>query len=342
MRENPFERHYPLLVILAFLTLLLVPLRTFALDPAGFEENFYGRRDLVAWASNLRIWIGDRVFPKVLVGEDGWLVYTAEHDIDGYQRANPFTAGELARIQQSLDALSARYAARGTTLLVVVPPNKNTIYPERVPREIPVLDGDSALEQLVVYLRENGKTQILDLRPALLAAKAEQEIYYATDTHWNDYGVYIAYQQIMSSLQANFPGLPVHPRSDFKVVRRQPEQLDLAKNIGATLFPEQKVQFAIQFDTRTAYKTVNVGGRKIQFSYNPDSSLPSAVVYHDSFFFRIIPLLGESLSHGIFVQNYMGGGLWSLSWVEEYDPDIVIIEFSERYIHDLPILIDPD
>ena len=157
--------------------LLVLPLRTLALDPGAIDENFYGRSYLIPWIADLRVRIGDRVFPKVVLGDHGWLVYTAENDIEGYQRADPFSDEELARIQRSLDALTAKYAQQGITLVVVVPPNKNTIYPERVPVEIPVMDNESSLSQLISYLQEHGTTQIPDLRPALLAAKEQQELF---------------------------------------------------------------------------------------------------------------------------------------------------------------------
>ncbi|HVN14525.1 MAG TPA: hypothetical protein VMT73_02205 [Anaerolineales bacterium] len=336
------SRIYTLIFIAVFIGLLLVPLRTLALDPNTIGDTFYMHDRLIAWTQNLRVLIGDRVFPKVIVGSHGWLVYTAENDIEDYQKADPFTEQQMAHIQQSLDALSANYAKRGITLLVVVPPNKNTIYPENVPAQVPIIGKVSKFDQLINYLHQHGKTQILDLRPALLAAKNQEQIYYSTDTHWNDYGAFIAYQQVMAVLQKTYPNLVARPQSDFKVVKREPDYMDLSVNIGTTLLPESKVQFVPEFDTHTTYKNVTIGGRKIMFSYNPDSSLPKVIIYHDSFFFRVIPLLGEHFSNGLYIQNYLGGGLWSLSWVDEQKPNVVIIEFAERYLQDLPLLIAPE
>ena len=336
------KKYYPIFFIVLFLGLLLMPLRTLALDPHAIEESFYLRGQLIDWTVRLRVLLGDRVFPKVIVGQDGWLVYTAESDIEDYQKADLFSAQELVSIQTSLDELAARYAERGVRLVVVVPPNKNTIYPERVPPQVPVIGETSKLEQLSAYLQAHGQTQLLDLRPALLAAKAEREIYYATDTHWNDYGAYIAYAALLDELHKTQPSLGPRPLSDFKMTTRAPEQLDLAGNMGATLYEESKLQLAPNFETHTTYKNVTVGGRKLMFSYNPDSSLPRLVLYHDSFFFRVIPLLGEHFSYGVYVQNYIAGGLWSLSWVDEQKPDVVIIEISERYLKDLLLLIDPE
>jgi alginate O-acetyltransferase complex protein AlgJ len=341
MAKRSLNPIYHLVFSIGFVGLLLIPLRTLNLSPDSIEEEFYGRSFLIQAATNLRVAIGDRVFPKAIIGDDGWLVYTAENDIEDYQNANLFTDEELARIQTSLDRLTSTYAERGKTLLVVIAPDKNSIYPERVPNKIPVFGEESALDQLVSYLHEHGTAQILDLRPALLAAKDERQIYYATDTHWNDYGAFVAYNEILSALGKTFPNLQAHPEGDFKVTTSEPDLLDLSENIGTTLLRESKIQFVPQFDSDTNYKTVNVGGRRIQFSTNSNADLPTAIVYHDSFFFRVIPFLGEHFSSAMYIQNYMGGGLWNLSWVDERRPGIVIIEFTERYLHDLPLLIDP-
>lgn len=335
-------RHYAKLFIVIFFGMLLLPLRTLVFDPYAIEDSFYPRARLVTWTSNLRLTLGDRVFPKVVVGDDGWLVYTAEGDVEDYQKTEAFSGEELTRIQAGLDALSARYAEEGITLIVVIPPNKNTIYPERVPSEIPVVGEVSKLDQLVDYLNANGQQQILDLREPLLAAKAEREIYYATDTHWNDYGAYIAYAAILQELQKTFPNLSAYPSSSFNVSTAEPDQLDLSRNIGVTLLPESRIQFAPLFDLGTSYKELNLGGRKMLVSYNADESLPDLIMYHDSFFFSVIPLLGEHFHHGLFIQNYTGGGLWNLSWVDEQKPDVVIIEFTERYLDDLFKFIDPN
>jgi hypothetical protein len=336
------KERYPFLLITAFLALLLIPLRTLAFDPNAIEDSFYGRGRLINLISDLRLRLGDRVFPKVIAGENGWLIFTAEGDIQDYQKVEAFTPEELASFQTDLDALSALYAERNITLLVVVIPDKNTIYPERVPPQIRVIGTESRLEQLTSYLQAHGETQILDLRPALTAAKAEHELYYATDTHWNGYGSYLAYSAILNELQRTFPNLRARPASDFKVVEREPETLDLAANIGTTLFPESKIQLVPQYDQHTSYKTVNLGGRRLMFSYNADASLPDLVMYYDSFFFTVNPLLGEHFHQGLFVQNYSGGGLWNLSWVDERQPDVVIIEFNERYLEDLPKFINPE
>ena len=276
------------------------------------------------------------------MGDDDWLVYTGEAELQVYDRSTQFSSDDLAGFQQNLDALTSSYAERGITLLVVVPPSKNTIYPERVPSEAPVFADESKLDQMVTYLHQHGQTQLIDLRPALLAARSEREMYYATDTHWNDYGAYIAYAALMDELHKKYPALAPHPASDFKAVEQEPDLLDLSRNMGTTLLRESKIRFVPQFERHTTYKNLNLGQRKLMISHTPDDSLPDLVLYYDSFFFDVIPMLGEHFHQGYYIQNYTGGGLWNLSWVDEQQPDVVIIEFTERYLDDLPRFIDPE
>jgi len=342
MLLSRFRNAYPWLFVTAFLVLLLIPLRTLVLDPYAIEESFYPRSRLVALNANLRFVLGDRVFPKVIVGKDNWLVFTGENDLDDYQKSRQFTEDELAQLQQNLDALSARLAKRGITLLVIVPPNKSTIYPELVPDEIPVFDETGMLDRIVTYLHEHGKTKIIDLRPALLAEKKQHQIYYATDTHWNGYGVYIAYAALMTELNKVYPQINARTSGDFIVDTAEPEIMDLSRNMGVTFLPEAGIRFLPTYDLQANFKQIDLSSRKLMFSHVSDPNLPDLVLYYDSFFFNVIPMLGEHFNNGVYVQNFSGGGLWNLSWVDERKPDVVIIEFSERYLDALPRFIDPN
>jgi alginate O-acetyltransferase complex protein AlgJ len=340
--KNRFAGVYPFFFIIAFFGLLLLPVRDLNLDPRTIDQSFYGRERLITAVTDFRVLIGDRVFPKVLVGKDHWLVFTAENSIDDYQNDIPLTKKKLSEIQRGLDAVTAHFEEQGITLLVVVAPNKNTIYPELVPPEIPVIGNESRLDQIIDYLKQHGRTGILDLRPALLAAKRERQVYYATDTHWNDYGVFVAYQQIIDALQPDYPELKAHLLSDYRLVPPEGGNLDLANNIGSSLLTEMKVQLTPNFVSDVSFKELSLdNGRTITFSFNPDPSLPKAIVYHDSFFFRMIPILSENFSRVIYIPHYTGGGIWNLSWVEEEKPDVVIVEFTERYIQDIPRLVKP-
>ena len=342
MQISKLRELYTTIFILVFIGMLLLPLRTFNLNPNTIEDDFYLRTRLVSLTTDLRLAIGDRVFTQVLIGKDGWLVYNAEGDLDVYERTESFSEQQLAQFQNNLDNLAFDYAKRGITLVVVVAPSKNTIYPEYIPSEINQFSTVSKLDQVVSYLNVHGSTNILDPRPALLEASTKQQMYYATDTHWNDYGRHLAYSLVMEQLSGKYPNLTPRPLSDFIQQPLDPMRFDLAEVLGTNLMNEASTSLTPAFDLLASFKVINAGGRRILFSNTGDESLPNLVAYYDSYFVNITPLLAEHFNRGIFVQNYIGGGLWDLSWVDQQKPDVVIIEIAERQLDGLFKLIDPN
>ena len=327
MKKISYPSWYSSFFIFIFFSMLLIPLRQLNFNPHQIN-NFYGREHLIALASNFR------VLPKILVGEEGWLFYTGEKNMDDYQNVIPFTDEELALIQINLDALSKDYEEKGITLLIVIPPRKSSIYPEYMPEEIWVRGSVSRLDQLISYIDKNGKTSIMDFRSILIDAKKDRDVYYKTDTHWDEYGSYIAYREITTELAKKHPEIQPHPFTDYEIIVKN-VSLDIANNIGTNIFNEPKATLQHQAEAYADFQEIKAGGRRILFSSMSNPDLPTAVIYFDSFFFPINPLLGEHFSQATYIQNYFGGGIWKLSWVEKNHPDIVIIEFTERYIHDL-------
>ncbi|RPH63333.1 MAG: hypothetical protein EHM81_00295 [Chloroflexi bacterium] len=249
----------------------------------------------------------------------------------------------MREIKQDIFAVQEELKNRGITLLIVIVPNKSTIYPDYMPAEIPVIGERSRLDQLSSYLRRGDKKiRVLDLRPALREARKEHQIYYSTDTHWNDYGAHAAYSRIISTLGQAYPVLQPHPLADFRYESFGMQTLDLSVNIGASILKEEKFQLKPTFDSATNYKTLALdNGRRITLSWNPDQRLPRALIYHDSFFFQVNPMLGAHFSNATYIPHYTGDGIWDLDWIDQQDPDIIIVEFAERYIHDLTRLLKP-
>lgn len=324
--------------MIGFLLLLALPLIGVK-DFSAIEKTFWGREFLLRTYSNFRLYaLGDRIFNSVIAGKDNWLMYTGEISLDDYQNTMPFSEAQLSLIQRKLDGLEARLNAQGIEMLVVVPPNKNTIYPEYFPPQIPVMGEKSRLDQLVEYQAEHGQAQILDLRPAFMEARQEQQIYYATDTHWNPYGALLAYQEIIRALQPAFPELQPRQLADFEYVSQGMRAGDMGVKLGQITVEEHyfdlKPKYKPQFTSRSF---ADRNGVNIVHSYHPDQSLPRLFMYRDSFSSTLFPLLADHFSKGVYV--------WTFHVDEEMitaeQPDVVIIECTERYLTVLQNLPEP-
>jgi hypothetical protein len=135
----------------------------------------------------------------------------------------PLLSPKTQIIQTRLAAFAWIRAQRCAFAGVVVP-DKQAFYPEYVPGWVRRAPGLSPLDQLLAAQKTKPGEAILDLRPALLAGKAERPVYWRGDTHWNSYGAYLAYAEIMAALRAQAPpawqqqpGLQTHPLNDYEL-----------------------------------------------------------------------------------------------------------------------------
>lgn len=332
---------WSLLFVSAFMGILFITFFTW--QEYDFESTDFPYRGLIAgsYLNIRREVLKERVFDKTLIGKERWLIYTDEGSIDDYQHINAFSEADLQRLQQALDTLNADLHQKGIKFLVVIPPNKNTIYPEYVLDEIPVVAAPSRYDQLMDYMRQHGETQILDLRPALLEARKTRVVYFAKDTHWNDHGAIIAYQEILQALHADFPVLEPHPLSDFKQTTQTGVELDLAQTIIAPDLVTDDIVLTPLYVSNTTYVQTKYSHRRLTIGTNPNTLLPKAVIYHDSFFNRLIPLIGDHFQKTVFVPINSPPEVWNFSWIDSEKPDIVILEFTERYIDQIPKYVDP-
>jgi len=340
--DSPFADMYSS----AFSALVLILLISFVfksgLSLASISTDFRWRRSLISLYTSFRLKLGDRVYNETLVGKDGWFFYTDDFSIDDYQKIIEFRPNKLARLQKRLDRLNADLKAEGVILLVVIPPDKSTIYPQYMPGAIPVVGQKSRLDQFIEYMKLNGNTDILDLRSALLTASRSRDIYHKTDTHWNDVGAYYAYEQIMNALSSSYPSLTPHGMSDYKYTYAGNSVHDLSLLMGLSNYTEEnwllKPDFAIQLEQT---RTVLPDGRYIGTVTNADTRLPKLLVFRDSFYEPLAHFIEPHFSRVKTIPFTYKKDVWSLDWIQREKPDIVIIEVAERVLDIcLPMLLE--
>ena len=334
-----------------FLTILVVVgLGSFFISPsfdnAIMENNMGGGSLLVTILSRSRYLLGDQVYDIALAAKGDWFVYIGQNSMDDFQNVIPFTSQNLIDIQRKLDHLSTFLQSQGIQLIVVVPPNKNTIYPEYIPASIPVIGSQSRLDQILSFERENGQFKVMDLRADLLQAKNEHLTYSPCGTHWTTFGAYIAYRDIMSFLTKDYPNLKPYGLGDYSFTASQletdlvdSEPLGRENCSGIEMDPRYQHQVITTqnwiptLDTSTNF----IFPTKIT-TLNADSSLPRLLMYGDSFANLLRPLLADHFSQAVTLLAYPTAKLYTDIEIEK--PDVVIIEFTERNL--IYLLLLPD
>ncbi len=333
---NVVLKKYSLIFCALFIGLLLLPLQGFSGDLDHFEDSFWGAEELRRGYAVFRQYgMRDIYFDKAILSRDNWLVLSAPGSTDDYQQTNLFTQEELAAIQASLDDTNTKLEEQGIVFLVVFPPNKNTIYPEHMPPQIPVLGSQSRLDQVFSYLKQHGKTQVLDLRPALLAEKKVRPVFFSTDTHWNPYGALVATRETVLALQGRYPTLNAYDFADYVKPPAIQNLGDLARNYVPSSAPEEWFGLEPKFGRQWSRFNLSDVMPVMVMTVNQNAALPRVLIYHDSFMIWQYDFVADYFSKATFVWSYQV----NQDFVRGEKPDIVILECTERY---LPSLISED
>ncbi len=171
-----------------------------------FATHFFLRDRGVTWTNEILARMGNIVFHDVLVGDQGWLYLTDENNLSYYQCNRPFTQEELAILVNKVELMREISLRKGANFLLLISPNKESIYPEFLPADIRVSGNTCRMDQAFQALRTAGM-DVIDLREPLLDAKPTSQLFFRTDTHWNDTGAFLAYNVVISDLKKHFPSL---------------------------------------------------------------------------------------------------------------------------------------
>ncbi|NOT05388.1 MAG: hypothetical protein HOP27_12400 [Anaerolineales bacterium] len=334
-------RYTQFFVLSILCAIIYVMTQSISLGTTKIQENLYKKDFLIERVTLLRMKIGDRIFPQTLIGKDGWMEYTGGGNLDDFQNVKELDNKKI--LGEKLGTLNQYLESQGITLLIVVTPNKATIYPDKLPEQMKSLPTQSRLDSLISYLESNNLPVILDLRPALKKARQNQDVYYKTDTHWNGYGAFIAYTTIMNTLRGSYPELKPYETSDMELVTKNPDILGIPRALMHVNFITETSFFFTpkELFVQTLHPTLPPGDTfgYNQYSWISDSKLPSLLMFHDSFgSLYLNNYLSMNFGKSHFIQNNMPKYLTEES-IQQFKPDIIVIEIVERNLDGLVFLL---
>jgi len=224
---------------------------------------------------------------------------------------------------------------KGIKYLLVIVPIKSTIYPEYLPDWLTRSPRPSKLDQFTEYMKAHSTVPVLDLRPALLAAKTNAFVYLNTDSHWNNLGAFVGYQEIVKTLGSQFPGMQPLPQSafDFKELPDGSGR-DLAKMLG--LESQFREKHFYEYHPLPPLQPLNhinpelPANRWRKPTIHPvitecPQAQGRAIVYHDSYGWSLLDFLGYHFNRTFWFSRPD----WQPEDIENIKPDIVIDERAE-------------
>jgi hypothetical protein len=299
-----------------------------------WADSFGFRSTLVRWSGELRYFgLGVSPSTSVVKGKDGWLFYAGDSGMDDYVRESPFEPERLGEWRETLVRSREWLRREGIGFVFTIAPDKHVVYPEYLPETIRPVGTTYRMDQLFRALDGTGVPAV-DVRKELLAAKARERLFEKTDTHWNERGAFVAYQQLVGAIREQVPAVPpAFPRADFDAISRNESGLDLAGMIGLKDVLREDRLLLVPHRPRLAHTVEPIGGQPWWGSGRivteiPGSTLPRAVIFRDSCSSRLAPFLSEHFSRVVY--------LWQDNFDEEVirqeRPAVVIQEIVGRHL----------
>ena len=275
-------------------------------------------------------------------GLDGWLFL-----IGGSNPFLPFLNGEESLAPETVQAWShllrgrqQAFAEKGIKYIHIFAPEKLSIYPEKFREN---LTSDKCHSQV---LSEKLGSLFLNLVPFLQRTKTKVDCYNKTDSHWNFYGCFAAYQKLMFALS-----LP----ADNSLLNIPRKEKDVVWDLGAHFDPPIREKSRIPSLPRHAIRihaNAPVLYKEHTRRYNePGLHVGSAAVFrntHATVAQRVM-LFGDSFSEyrphmltGLLAETFAEVHfVWScgsidFAYIDAFKPDIVISETAERFVTTLP------
>jgi alginate O-acetyltransferase complex protein AlgJ len=266
----------------------------------------------------------------VLVGNEGWLFTSEEFKF--------YPEGEKG-IQEKLELASlaqAQLAEQGINLVVALIPSKARVYSEHLGRySLPSYNQD--LYQKFIEELEARNTTVINLLEPLQSAKAEQDVFLKTDTHWTPFGAEIVAKEI-ARVVAEKGLLPSLDSSTYqtKAVETIDHKGDLLSYIPLGTLQERIGPKFDRLEQRATEGSSENGG------LFGSSSIPVVLVgtsYSANTLWNFDGALKEAL--GVDVLNVANQGEGPVVPMQDYlagndlkdtPPELVIWEIPERFI----------
>lgn len=296
-----------------------------------FDTSFMLRKFAYQFTMNFRFFaLKDRFYNETYTKDHQWLSFINDISLNDFQNVIPFTSEELQKIQNNLDNLNSELNKMNIKFYVIVPPNKNTIYPEYLLPEIPILGDQSRLSQLIEFQREHGTVKIIDVRDRLNELKQKELIYYETDTHWNPRGTYEGYRALIGAIQEDFPIIEPIELEACNISNDHKLPGDLGDMSGwLDIYSTFDIILPSVAAQVTSREEIIDGVNYIYFENNI-SDLPKAIIYRDSFF-SSQPYLPYNFRELTAIFSYR----IDMDLIREEKPDVVILLMTERSLHAL-------
>lgn len=304
-------------------------------------ENYYN--DNLPFRSFIRnIWtnfnfyvLNESTTTQVLIGKnDGdisstWLFFQDEIEgnaVKETQGIYKFSNDEVISISDAIKENTEKLKEKEIELLYTIIPNKENLYREKLPDNIKIYDEKTRVDKLIDYINdENEIENVLYLKKLLQESKNQEQVYYRQDTHWNEYGAFLGFKEIVNKIEPEYNDFNYEIEfSEEQIIEKDLSKMSGIKDILKDRIPNVEFLPEVEYAS-TVFETEN----RIEITECENAPIDKTLmVVGDSFRVAMIPYFSKIYTKVIFLHrcdygNYM---------LEAYQPDVIVCQFLERYV----------
>ena len=228
---------------------------------------------------------------------------------------------------------------RGAEIIYMIVPSPMTTYPELAPDYLKQGTGTTRLDQVTKGLTDAGAT-VIDLRETFNEHKYdEMPLYYKLDSHWADYGAYLAYVELFNHISKTFKQATPRDIDDFKWTADYYVSADACLYLDIPQTEVYEYGYYREFDFEDPANITSIPRyRGMQLIYNDLTTIektfstgnyayPNCIVYRDSYCAGIYDLIPERMNNTHYI------GMWNYAWqnslIQNERPNYVIYIIAE-------------
>lgn len=315
--------------------------KLFALLEEVYNDRVPFRSVFVCWSQAFhRILFPGAMSDRAIIGTDNFVFFASngsDNTFRQYCGDIRLTSFEKNKVLKNFQKTYNYLASRNIITLFVAAPNKIDIYYDKLPvKRRFAFDKDltprqQIFEKLPEYIPEEA---ILDLTPALREArkKTDYPLYYRADTHWNLFGGYVGFREIMIKIAPKLIPPPIEKLSASSDWHWEPDDLWAMTGLSEKMrikIQERRPNYPVytgKIEKRLNHSTGPSGEYYMitQNSLAPDKRV--VVFYRDSFGKNLLPFLSNCFAE----VHYIWGSDISVKTLDMVKPDIVIVERVSR------------
>jgi|GEM_PF-5410620 len=299
------------------------------------SDNFYLRSTSIYYFNRLKFFLGLPINSDVIVGKDNWFFYNKEKLLEDHLGIERISKKVLDKKANSIVENYEQLKNEGVKYIKLIPLDKISVYKEKFPFTEKVIN-DSKLLKLEKSLKDLDFDNFISLK-RVVEFKQLGQLYYKTDTHWNNLGSLIGtklflekfYPEVSLSLDnLKIVSSKIHPGPDlsnmlgFKnITKEKINTYNILSNKFKLDFLEvpESLEWANKSQTRF-FKTVN------------ESPLinENLIVFRDSFMTSMQPYISAVFKNVIYIWKAYDKNFVAYVTENFYTPDTIIDETVER------------